>query len=66
MIFHRFFSGKSYSMKWNTDLKFTNASFKMTAYYPKDGDFVILEQSLNDVGSFSNALQIYKQYTSIH
>ena len=44
-----FVSGSAYSMRWNTDLKFTNASFKMTAYYPKDGDHIILEQLLNDV-----------------
>ncbi|XP_063689847.1 fibrocystin-L-like isoform X2 [Bolinopsis microptera] len=53
-------TANSYTMKWDTDLKFTNASFKMTAYYPKDGDYIVLEQSLNDkpdyitVGGSSN------------
>ena len=48
-------------MKWDTELKFTNASFKMTAYYPKEGDYIVLEQSLNDV-MFQLVMKFLKTY----
>ena len=51
-------------MKWDTELKFTNASFKMTAYYPKEGDYIVLEQSLNDV-MFQLVMKFLKTYKKI-
>ena len=36
-------------MSWDYGGKFTNASFNMDSYYPRDDDWFILEQGLKDV-----------------
>ena len=35
-------------MNWDYPYKFTNASLKMGAYYPKDGEYVFLKQILKE------------------
>ena len=44
-------------MKWDTDNTFTNATFKMSAYYPNEGDYLIINQDLADVSI--NNLEYY-------
>ena len=38
-------------MKWDVDESYTNSSYKMTAYYPLDNDYLIIETPLTDVRS---------------
>ena len=49
-------------MKWDTDNKFTNTTYEMSAYYPKDDDYLIINQELAGVSIRMSAFDVFSYY----